>query len=318
MGCRRLDPALRKLHEKAIEQCKTHGEYRTLLENSLEVVKTPPRPGSYHKPGVVEISGRGKYVFVGDLHGDYYTLLSALNSLWSRLEEYVVVFLGDYVDRGYMQLETLSLLLNLKQEYCGNVVLLRGNHEPSTWLTPYPHDYPHHLIARFGAGAEALYELSLELFESLPLALVHNNVLLALHGGPPLSVLSSKDWREAFEIGKNTISRKSLEEILWSDPVDSNIYYTPSPRGAGVLYGAAVSKGALQLINGKLIVRGHEAVNGFKVSHEGLVITVFTSPLVYGFECGGVATFEHYDEECVGRLTRYCIHPNTAEELNTL
>lgn len=318
MECPRLDPNLKKLHERAVKQCEVHTEYRALLENSLEVVKTPPGSGFYHEPGVVEISGRKKYMFVGDLHGDYYALLSVLSILWNELEEYVIVFLGDYVDRGYMQLETLSLLLNLKQEYRRNVIMLRGNHEPSTRLTPYPHDYPYYLIARFGNNAETLYELSLELFENLPLALIHNNVLLALHGGPPLSVLSSRDWREAFEVGKNKISEKSLEEILWSDPVDMDVSYTPSPRGAGVLYGASVSKRALQLINGKLLIRGHEAVEGFKTSHGGLVVTVFTSPLVYGFKCGGVVAFEYCEEEGKERLIKRCIRPNTARELNAL
>lgn len=312
-----LNPELKRLHKNAVDQCKTHIEYRALIENSLRVVRAPPRSGLHHKPGIIEVSGQEKYLFIGDLHGDYYTLLIVLNTVWSKLKDYIVVFLGDYIDRGYMQLETLSLVLNLKREYIENVVLLRGNHEPPMWLTPYPHDYAYHLSTRFSNHAKALYELSLELFSNIPLILVHENALLALHGGPPLSVLSARNWREAFEVEKSEISQKSLEEILWSDPIEAYVEYIPSPRGAGVLYGIPVSKKALQLINGRFIVRGHEAIDGFKTSHEGLVITVFTSPLVYGFECGGVAVYEYCEEVGETCLKKYCVRPNT-RELNTL
>ena len=39
------------------------------------------------------------------------------------------IFMGDYVDRGYHSVETLSLMIAYKVRYRDRKTLLRGNHE---------------------------------------------------------------------------------------------------------------------------------------------------------------------------------------------
>lgn len=294
------------------EIAASYKDFNDLLEESASYVSKPPANATLLASRVIELGEGDRYVFIGDLHGDYYTILGILDKGWDLIKNSEIIFLGDYIDRGLLQVETLTLVLWLKKELRDQVILLRGNHEPPRWLIPHPHDYVDLLKKRFGDAAEQLYENSLELFETLPLAVFKRDHFIALHGGPPLRALSSDSIDSAFSPIKliNDEPDEVLVDVLWSDPGEIPVDYLPSPRGAGHIYGASVTSSLLRLINGKLLIRGHEAVNGFKSNHNGLVITVFTSPLVYGFRCGGFLIYE-VRESGGYKATRACYEPRT-------
>jgi len=68
------------------------------------------------------------FYLIGDIHG----MLSNLKSLISNIKEDIepndiIIFLGDYIDRGPKSFEVIEFLLKLKSE--NNIVCLRGNHE---------------------------------------------------------------------------------------------------------------------------------------------------------------------------------------------
>ncbi|MEM0368185.1 MAG: metallophosphoesterase family protein [Desulfurococcaceae archaeon] len=315
MDMNNINPELRSLHEETVNLSSSSESYRSLVEDSINFIKLPPRGGIHYEPGIIELRGRDNYVFIGDLHGDYYTLLYILDAIWDNIDKYTVIFLGDYIDRGYLQIETLVFLLNFKRNYVDKAVLLRGNHEPPAWLIPYPHDYPHVMELRYGGNARELYSLTTKLFDNLPLVAIKYNHFMALHGGPPLKVLSASNWKDAFTATDENEKRKILEEILWSDPTEIIHGYTYNPRGAGILYGSTISQKALQLVKGKVLVRGHEAVNGIKLSHNKRVVTVFTSPLVYGFDCGGVLVYEYSVETGDYETKKLCFNSEKHEML---
>jgi serine/threonine protein phosphatase 1 len=71
-----------------------------------------------------------RLIAIGDIHGNLELLLNLVEKqIKFNPDTDVLVFLGDYIDRGGYSLEVVSYLKNLKSLYPENIVLLMGNHE---------------------------------------------------------------------------------------------------------------------------------------------------------------------------------------------
>lgn len=219
--------------------------------------------------------GVDKVVIVGDVHGDLHTVSEVLNKY--SPSNWAYVFLGDYVDRGEWQLETLTLLLRLKLRYGDRFVMLRGNHETQVMNMEY--GFYRELLKKLGPEGALLYEDILDIFSRMPLAAVLNNEYFLVHGGLPVVDIDLGAIRKLPKPDRELSNDVSIQ-LLWNDPSDDVVDHAPNlERGPGTYYfGRGITERFLSKSGLKMLVRAHEyVIDGYKWNHGGKVLTIFTS-----------------------------------------
>lgn len=100
------------------------------------------------------------------------------------IETFDYLFLGDYVDRGKCNLETILILLALKVRYPDQIHLLRGNHEDRQINNSF--GFLEECQRRIDEDAEhekSIFNKINDVFDWLPLAAVIEDKIICLHGG---------------------------------------------------------------------------------------------------------------------------------------
>ncbi|BDR91612.1 metallophosphoesterase [Vulcanisaeta souniana] len=213
-------------------------------------------------------------VIIGDLHGDVETLQRIVNKY--PPDKWTYIMLGDYVDRGENQVETLYLALRLFLE--NRAILLRGNHESP--LTNYDYGFYLELLRKLGPyDGVSIYDKLKDVFSQMPISAVLNDRYFLVHGGLPInnaSIDSIAKLPKPDEIPSN----ETTFQLLWNDPSDNVKYYDENrARGPGTyVFGSSITENFLNESGLRMIIRGHEYVlQGFKWNHGNKVLTVFTS-----------------------------------------
>lgn len=181
---------------------------------------------------------------------------------------------GDFVDRGQHSIECVLTLFAWKILMPHDVMLNRGNHEARDingrdgfereCLTKYAND-----VGIFDAFSKC--------FAYLPLGHIFDSQVLVIHGGLFPDCPSLQEIQELDRVHEVPPSGSTMEYLMWSDPKQGK-GREESPRGAGLLFGADVTKEFLKKNNLQLIVRSHECMtHGHKSHHNDTVITVFSA-----------------------------------------
>jgi diadenosine tetraphosphatase ApaH/serine/threonine PP2A family protein phosphatase len=237
-------------------------------------------------------------VLIGDIHGDLQSLLWVLKDIdfETRLTNpnNKLIFLGDYVDRGSNSIGVLYVICYLKQKFPNSVVLMRGNHEAPVEFPFSSHDLPLKLAQNYGNKmAKSIYgNKIIPFFRLLSLIVLIPKQLLIVHGGLPTGDDLLLNIHRGNGLGSAVqdpfISSNAMEEILWNDPMEhisNGLDWEYSRRGYGKHFGIAISKKWLNTSASKLVIRGHEPCQGFKINHQGMILTLFSCKEAYpGFQ----------------------------------
>jgi len=235
------------------------GELIKLLTKSSEIFESEPQ--------VLDVEG--ECVVVGDIHGDKESVVKALDLLEQNR---VLIFLGDYVDRGPYQLESISALLKAKIENPSKLILLRGNHESRSMNLYY--GFYDVVLSRY---SQALYELFVDVFSKMPVCAVLDGKIICLHGGIAEGLESIEQLRKLPK-GDDDPVDPIYVQVLWNDPDESVASFAPSYRGPGIrLFGASVLENFLKKNGLKMLVRAHEPQpEGFRFMFGNRLLSLFS------------------------------------------
>lgn len=225
----------------------------------------------------------------GDIHGQFHDLVE-LFKIGGSCPETNYLFMGDYVDRGYYSLETLTYLILLKVRYPTRFFMTRGNHESRQITQVY--GFYDECLRKYGNAN--VWKYFTDLFDFLPLTAVVENQIFTLHGGlsPSIETLDHIRMLDRFQ---EVPHEGPMCDLLWSDPED-RFGWGISPRGAGYIFGHDISEQFNHTNKLNMICRAHQLVmTGFNWAHNRNVCTVFSAPN-YCYRCGNEAAIMEIDE----------------------
>ncbi|KAG0049693.1 hypothetical protein BGZ83_005497 [Gryganskiella cystojenkinii] len=222
------------------------------------------------QPTLIELNAPVK--IVGDIHGQYTDLLR-LFEMCGFPPSANFLFLGDYVDRGRMSLETILLLFCYKIKYPENFFLLRGNHECANVTKVY--GFYDECKRR---ASIKMWKAFVDVFNCLPLAAIVANKIFCVHGGLSPSLGSMDDIR-ALRRPTDVPDYGLLNDLLWSDPSDTALDWEDNERGVSYCFGRSIIQAFLNRHDFDLVCRAHMVVeDGYEFFNDRTLVTVFSAP----------------------------------------
>jgi len=232
----------------------------------------------------------------GDIHGQFYDL-AELFRIGGSIPETNYLFMGDYVDRGYYSLETVTFLMALKVRYRHRITILRGNHESRQITQVY--GFYDECLRKYGNAN--VWRYFTDTFDYLPMTAVVAGQIFCLHGGLSPSI-DTLDQARNLDRVQEVPHEGPMCDLVWSDP-DDRLGWGISPRGAGYTFGQDITEQFTHINRLSFIARAHQLVmEGYQWQHNKSVVTIFSAPN-YCYRCGNQAAIMEVDD-CVEKCTR--------------
>ena len=258
----------------------------------------------------------GKFIIVGDLHGNLNDLLYIIKSIGELNENNQILFLGDYVDRGNNSILVLFTILKLFNQYPNYVHLLRGNHECKGISKKYGFlDNCHCSFEKYD-DAEKVFEIFTSIFPYFHIGSILNffnekNLensmkIFCVHGGISkteidLQKINEINYQNLIEISDNEI----ISDLLWSDPQE-NPGFLDNSRGIGNLFGPDKFKEFLNFNNLNFIIRAHElCYDGFNRLFNKKLLTLFSASNYCNLKNYGAFLKINYNEKINFKIDVY-------------
>ena len=255
-----IDQLIAKAYDK---QLLTENEIKLICEKAKEVLINESNVRQVQTP----------VTLVGDIHGQFFDLIEIFK-IGGYCPDTNYVFLGDYVDRGFHSVETMTLLTLLKIRYPNRVTLVRGNHETRTVTQTY--GFYSECEKKF--GNTLVWTYFTDLFDYMVLSVLVDDFILCVHGGLSPSI-HTIDQIRVLNRFKEIPHDGPISDLVWSDPISSQIDeekldFCVSPRGAGYVFGKNATKKFLAMNGLGHICRAHQlCMEGYQVKkfHKGFV-----------------------------------------------
>lgn len=242
----------------------------------------------------------------GDVHGQFHDLME-LFKIGGPCPDTNYLFMGDYVDRGYYSVESVSYLVAMKIRYPSRLTILRGNHESRQITQVY--GFYDECLRKYGNAS--VWKMFTDLFDFFPITALVDNKIFCLHGGLSPNIETIDNIRELNRF-QEVPHEGPMCDLLWSDPDDRGSWGV-SPRGAGFTFGQDISEQFNHTNDLSLISRAHQLVmEGYSWAHEQQVVTIFSAPN-YCYRCGNQAAIMEVDEDLNQTFLQYDPSPRPGE-----
>lgn len=247
-----------------------------------------PANGASDHPGS---EAQPRVVIIGDIHSDFNSLSSILRKLAASFYDYlsksIIIFCGDYSDRGRRPFETLRLLYALKTLMGERCILLKGNHEiikySCSMLRPtfYPADTTILMNRMLTPEVNNLYFNYLLRLPYLISLKYPGKKYLICHGSIPrhdfVGYFNEEKLLELFLPASDQSNEGiMLNQMLWGDPGDNSSVF----RGSEIRFEFSKTE-FLEFMNKHgydIMIRGHQPVDkGVMICYNNRLISLFSS-----------------------------------------